>query len=189
MQQHSLRICLVLLVVTCIFNPTSAFIKKRPVASKTEFSRERVKLENSKTNEDVVSVATATTQQPLSSSSPLISRKTLIQFDALVGIVYATGFFLFPGQTLSFFFRYDFDPSIEKILHMAVRMIAINHAGYIAGLLSAPPEKAIRVATAFLTIGGSFFVYYGQAKLETAAAFWSCTVLTTLMIVAHLIAL
>ena len=72
---------------------------------------------------------------------------------------------------------------------MAVRMIAINHFGYVAGLLAAPPEKAIRVATGFLTIGGAFVVYYGQAKLETAAVFWSCTFLTTAMILTHLMAL
>lgn len=107
----------------------------------------------------------------------------------MIGILYSTGFFLFPGKTLSLFFNYNFDPSLQAFLHMAVRMIAVNHMGYVAGLLSAPPQTAIRIATTFLTVGGAFVVYYGQAKLETAALFWSCTILTTALIVAHLLAL
>lgn len=162
----------------CVLERASAFPKGRPLAFKTRFSRESVKLQGSnKKNGNALE------------KSPLISRQALIKFDVLVGILYSTSFFLFPGETLSLFFNYDFDTSIQRFLHMAVRMIAINHVGYVSGLLAAPPEKAIRVATAFLTIGGAFVVYYGQAKLDTAVAFWSCTILTTVMLLAHLLAL
>ena len=175
--------------VMLIINPmVLAFPKKRLAlaSDKTEFSRERVKLQQqqqqSPTADDL-----SFCPEPLRSS--LISRDTLIKFDVLVGVIYATGFLLFPGRTLSLFFQYDFDPSITKFLHMAVRMIAINHLGYLAGLLSSPPKNAIRIATAFLTIGGAFVVYYGQIQLETATAFWCCTILTSMLILLHLLAL
>jgi len=176
------RVPLFLLVVACCFYQTTAFPKRRLVnSSKTEFSRERVKLSH---HESDKAVGSATAQR-----TEIISRTTLLRFDALVGIVYATGFFLFPAKTLSLFFEYEFDPSIRAFLHLAVRMIAVNHLGYVAGLLAAPPEHAIKVATGFLTFGGAFVVYYGQAKLKTAAAFWTCTILTSAMIVAHVLAL
>ena len=68
-------------------------------------------------------------------------------------------------------------------------LVAINHYGYVAGLLAAPPERAIRVATGFLVLGGAVIVYAGQLWLDTAPAFWSCTALTTAMIGAHVIVL
>ena len=43
-------------------------------------------------------------------------------------------------------------------------MIAINHMGYVAGLVVALPEKAIPVATGFLFPGLNFFVHYGDAE-------------------------
>ena len=174
------RFLLFSLLAFYLLNEASAFPNGRPVANKTKFSRERVKLQNSRHNDNVGDAV---------AQSPLVPREALIRFDVLVGLLYSTLFFLLPGQTLSLFFNYDFDPSIKSFLHLAVRMIAINHAGYVGGLLAAPPEKAIRVATGFLTIGGAFVVYYGQAKLDTAVAFWSCTILTTAMIVAHILAL
>ena len=148
----------------------------------SKFSRRRVILHNTQQINEFPSHVSQSTNVDR-------RRKWLLRMDSIIGILYATGFFLFPGQTLSLFFQYDFDASIQTFLHMAVRMIAINHLGYVAGLLTAPPEQAIRVATGFLTIGGIFVVYYGQAKLETAALFWSCTILTTALIVAHLLAL
>ena len=60
---------------------------------------------------------------------------------------------------------------------------------FVAGLLAAPPERAIRVATGFLVLGGAVIVYAGQLWLDTAPAFWSCTALTTAMIGAHVIVL
>jgi hypothetical protein len=171
-----------LLVVACCLYQTTAFPKRRLVnTSTTEFSRERVKLSHQKSNE---AVGPATPQR-----AEIISRTAILRFDALVGIVYATGFFLFPNKTLSLFFEYEFDPSIRAFLHLAVRMIAVNHVGYVAGLLAAPPEHAIKVATGFLTFGGAIVVYCGQAKLKTTAAFWTCTILTSAMIVAHVLAL
>ena len=175
MRHHHLVI-LLSLAAACLLPTLSAFPRRRPLSNKTVYSRERVKLQQSPLTETAV-------------RSPPISREALIKFHAVIGILYSTGFFLFPGQTLSLFFRYDFDPSIKGFLHLAVRMIAINHLGYVAGLLAAPPERAIRVATGFLAMGGAFVVYYGQAKLQTAALFWSCTVLTTAMILAHVLAL
>ena len=105
------------------------------------------------------------------------------------GALYATGFLLFPGRTLALFFAYDFDDALRPFLHLAVRMVAINHYGYVAGLLAAPPERAIRVATGFLVLGGAVIVYAGQLWLDTAPAYWSCTALTTAMIGAHVIVL
>ena len=130
------------LALACLLLPkASAFPKGRPLANKTKYSRERVKLQQQ---------TTAIIETKNDSVAPNSFQKSLILFDVLVGILYSTGFLLFPGKTLSLFFRYDFDPSIQAFLHMAVRMIAINHLGYVLGLLAAPPEKAIRVATAFL---------------------------------------
>jgi hypothetical protein len=116
-------------------------------------------------------------------------RRLLLKFDVVVGILYSTMFLLFPGQTLSAFFKYSIDEEITPFLHMAVRMVAINHFGYIAGLATAPEEKAIQTATAFIVVGGAVVVYYGQARLDVQWMFLTCTFLTTAMIVAHLIAL
>lgn len=168
------------LLAACLLIRASAFPKGRPVANKTKFSRERVKLHSNRYNDDGGSAVT---------KSPLVPREALIRFDVVVGILYSTFFFLFPSRTLSLFFHYDFDPSITQFLHLAVRMIAINHFGYVAGLLAAPPEKAIRVATGFMTIGATFVAYIGHAKLDTSVAFWSCTILTAAMILAHVLAL
>ena len=116
-------------------------------------------------------------------------REALLRFDAGVGVLYATGFLLFPGRTLALFFAYDVDDALRPFLHLAVRMVAINHYGYVAGLLAAPPERAIKVATGFLVLGGAVVVFAGQLWLDTAAAYWSCTLLTTAMIGAHVIVL
>ena len=116
-------------------------------------------------------------------------REALLRFDAGVGVLYATGFLLFPGRTLALFFAYDVDDALRPFLHLAVRMVAVNHYGYVAGLLAAPPERAIKVATGFLVLGGAVIVYAGQLWLDTAPAFWSCTALTTAMIGAHVIVL
>ena len=70
-----------------------------------------------------------------------------------------------------------------------VSVVAVNHYGYVAGLLAAPPERAIKVATGFLMLGGAVVVYAGQLWLDTAPAYWSCTALTTAMIGAHVIVL
>ena len=113
----------------------------------------------------------------------------MLRFDAGVGVLYATGFLLFPGRTLALFFAYDVDDALRPFLHLAVRMVAVNHYGYVAGLLAAPPERAIKVATGFLVLGGAVIVYAGQLWLDTAPAFWSCTALTTAMIGAHVIVL
>ena len=113
----------------------------------------------------------------------------MLRFDAGVGVLYATGFLLFPGRTLALFFAYDFDDALRPFLHLAVRMVAINHYGYVAGLLAAPPERAIQVATGFLVLGGAVVVFAGQLWLDTAPAYWSCTLLTTAMIGAHVIVL
>mmetsp|Transcript_14929 Transcript_14929/g.27184 ORF Transcript_14929/g.27184 Transcript_14929/m.27184 type:complete len:138 (-) Transcript_14929:77-490(-) len=116
-------------------------------------------------------------------------RGTILKFDAAVGVIYSSIFLLAPGKTLSTFFKYEFQDSIRPFLHLAVRMIGINHLGYVAGLLTAPKDKAIRTATAFMVVGGCLIVYYGQARLDVQWMFISCTVLTTLMIIAHVLAL
>ena len=116
-------------------------------------------------------------------------RGTILKFDAAVGVIYSSIFLLAPGKTLSTFFKYEFQDSIRPFLHLAVRMIGINHLGYVAGLLTAPKEKAIRTATAFMVVGGCLIVFYGQARLDVQWMFLSCTILTTLMILAHVLAL
>ena len=68
-------------------------------------------------------------------------------------------------------------------------MIGINHIGYITGLFTSPTEQAIKTATCFLTLGGIMTVYYAQLRLATAPVFWSCTILTSTLIIAHLFAL
>lgn len=157
--------------------PTTRSIDSR----KTRFSRERVKLRiSNRRTDDATALVNAQTPSVAS------RRNVLLKVDAIIGLIYASAFFIFPAQTLGVFFKYDFDPSIQDFLCVAVRMIAINHLGYVAGLLSAPPEKAIRIATSFLVVGGAAVVYYGQATLDTQLAFWSCTVMTTALILAHL---
>ena len=116
-------------------------------------------------------------------------RGAILKFDAAVGVIYSSIFLLAPGKTLSTFFKYEFQDSIRPFLHLAVRMIGINHLGYVAGLLTAPKDKAIRTATAFMVVGGCIVVYYGQARLDVQWMFLSCTILTTLMILAHVLAL
>jgi len=190
----SCRCCAYLVVlltfVTCLVEPCCAFPKTTSAinSSTTKFSRQRVILKSDKHKR----------ASAAESSSSVVAkrqqrRKTLLQIDTIIGMVYATGFFLFPRRTLEVFFNYPLeynDPSLPPgFWNLVVRMIAINHMGYIAGLLLAPPELAIRVATAFLTLGGAFVVYYGQAQLDTATMFWSCTVLTTLLVAAHLLLL
>lgn len=95
---------------------------------------------------------------------------------------------LFPKEVLSAFFKYNFDDSTWPLLCTAVRMVGVNHLGYVAGLLAAPEEFAILIATAFLAVGGILIVFYGQANLEVRGFFMSCTILTALMIVAHILA-
>lgn len=52
--------------------------------------------------------------------------------------------------------RYSFDSSVAAFLHKVTLMVAINHLGYVAGLLTSTPDLALRTAAAFLTVGGIF---------------------------------
>jgi len=120
---------------------------------------------------------------------PKLPPQPLIHFDAAVGILYSLHFLFAPLHAMRCYFRYDLEESdLRKLLALAVRTVAVNHLGYVAGLLVAPPSQAIRVATGFLGVGGAAVVGFGQAFLATKPAHIACSALTLSMFVAHLFA-
>lgn len=118
-------------------------------------------------------------------------QRFLIRVVSTFGWAYSFGLFFFPGKAIKLFFRHvDFvGTAVEPVLKLAIRMIAVTHVAYTAAFVAAPSSKAIQVTTAFLTIVGISIFCHTQAKLDTALFFWSCTVVTSMLIGAHLAAL
>jgi hypothetical protein len=177
---------ILILAIACQFHEGMAFPRNRSITPTGKFSRKRVIL-NSKEQSDA-------TPSPVS-RTPVIPPSILFKIDVLICILYSMQFLVFPQSTINHVLSVKLEDLVDvSLMHayqmVVVRMVAIYHVGYVIGLLNTPPEKAIRKATAFVTIVGAFFVaYYWHAKQETPAKLWSSAFLTTVVIITHLLAL
>lgn len=69
---------------------------------------------------------------------------------------------------------------------LAVRMMAVNHMGLVAGLLVAPPDAAVKMATIFWALLGSSISWVMlYLREETPPYFWLFTGLITAVIGVH----
>jgi hypothetical protein len=151
---------MLILALACQFHEAMAFPKNRSITPTAKFSRKRVILNDKDQQHDY-------SPSPIS-RTPMISPSFLVKMNSMmIGLLYTLAFFVFPERTLSPFFALA-DPSMHRFLKILVRVVAINRMGQVAELLKSPPEKSVRITTAFLTIGGAFvIIYYAQAKLKT----------------------
>ena len=184
--------CYLLLLLKLAFHcqEAMAFPRNKSITPTAKFSRKRVILNNNNNNNNNIGQQSVDgTACPSLPRTPVISPSVLVKIDFLIGLVCSVGLFVVPEYALSLFVdNHDLMASHDAFLKMMVRMVAILQMGYITGLLYSPPEISIRVTAVILSMGGAMFVYYSQTKFALLS-FWSFILLTSGMVVAHLLAL
>lgn len=136
------------LVLCSSFRNVTSFPKRTAIdSSKTKFSRKRVILHRNYWRD----------------SSFWSSWMPLLELYMLRG----SSFFL--EKSCLYFWTMNSIPRYNHFCNWQCEWLPwIILASYVASLVAAPTEKAIRVATAFISIGGIAVVFFGQIRLDTA---------------------
>lgn len=157
----------------------------------TRFSRERVKLGHphqlpfsNDSNTDSIDSHDTTLEQQRRCRRRQQLRQILVRMDACLGI----GFVMMCLQVSETMLK---ESRIDQKLRddfglwiLTIRMIAVNHLGLVAGLLVAPPDAAVKIATIFWALlGGVSWVFL--FLWEETPYFWLFTGLVPAVIGVH----